>query len=167
MKRVCIAVVILGLFATACASNQSAGVFCTPKLIAQHKPCVSSTVSAPPSAKPPSPTPTKTKSATPVVVKTTTPPVRRGNTWQLAVTGSSPYWSPDSLRVLIGDTIVFTNKDSTNNHTFTGDKNEWSSPEVAPGKTWKWKVNIPLGHYTFHDKVIPYIVGGILDVVNQ
>lgn len=45
---------------------------------------------------------------------------------------------PETLRVHLGDTVVFTNKDVVDHDATALPDSSWSSHALHPGESWKW-----------------------------
>lgn len=58
----------------------------------------------------------------------------------VAIDASS--YSPSSLDVEVGDTVVWTNRDLLV-HTVTGKSGELDSGDIPPGESWRYEVETP------------------------
>ena len=128
--------------------------------------------------KSPTPTPTKTAttkpkpSATPTKASVKpTPQGYQGKTYTLTIKDTSGY-KPDQQSVYQGDYLVIKNADSGDHQWQVYkqdnlDKVIQSSPVLAPGKSWKWKVDIAPGTYLFRDGKVPYIQSGHFSVAPE
>ncbi|HVL33381.1 MAG TPA: hypothetical protein VM600_07355 [Actinomycetota bacterium] len=161
MKRIVIAVLSLGLVLSGCAKTTSVG-----KDLNDFK----GSETLEPSASP-TPSKTTTKSSAKPSAKKSTPAARAGNKWSIVIRNTGEGYNPRERRVVVGDTVTFTNQDSTtpDGHSFTGyDKNNkevWDSGNIKAGKSWTWTVDAPVGTYSLRCNVVPYIVGGPFEVL--
>jgi plastocyanin len=59
-------------------------------------------------------------------------------------------YEPAELRVAVGDTVVFTNRDAFL-HTVTDDDRSWDSAAIGPKRSWRLVVTGPASfHCAFH-----------------
>jgi hypothetical protein len=73
--------------------------------------------------------------------------------FNITSSGYDPYY----IRVFTGGVMTVTNKD-TKPRSVVGDKNEFDSGPIAPGKTWTYEPTKP-GKFNFHDGTRPFVVG--------
>ena len=66
---------------------------------------------------------------------------------------------PKSIQVSAGDTIVWTNRDLVP-HTATADDGGWSSPELAEGQSWEWRVAMD-GLQNYFCEFHPHMTGSL------
>lgn len=66
---------------------------------------------------------------------------------------------PESITVTQGDTVVWTNNDTTD-HTATDDELNWDTDVIEPGETGSLVFNT-VGSFTYSDTVDPTITGTI------
>jgi plastocyanin len=69
-------------------------------------------------------------------------------------------FDPASVTVKVGDTVTWTNEDSAT-HTVDADNGEFSSGDLAQGKTFSFKFD-KAGTYPYHCKVHPNMKGTIV-----
>jgi plastocyanin len=69
-------------------------------------------------------------------------------------------FSPASVTVKVGETVTWTNKDSTT-HTVTADKGEFSSDPLSKGTTFTATFTTA-GTYTYHCSIHPTMTGTVI-----
>jgi plastocyanin len=79
---------------------------------------------------------------------------------QFAVNIASFAFSPATLTIAKGATVMWTNNDSTT-HTVTSDSNVWDSGSVAPGKTFSRTFN-EAGTFPYHCNIHPSMTSKIV-----
>jgi plastocyanin len=72
-------------------------------------------------------------------------------------------FQPNDLVVTTGMTVVWRNN-GTNTHTVTADDKSFSSPDIAPGATFKYKFDQP-GAFTYHCTPHPWMTASVRVVV--
>ena len=120
---------------------------------------------APTKSKSPKPTKTKTQEPTQEPTQVVTPPpgVKAKNR-EVATLNGNVYDTYD-LQARKGDTIIFSNKASDGQHTFTiADTKIDSGPVDGPDGTYKVVVGLANGVYEYKCTLVPYMVGGQLTV---
>jgi len=100
-----------------------------------------------PSSPSPSPSPSPAGAGTPVSVV-------RGAT-NLTTTA----YAPSPIAVTAGDTVTWTNTDTTD-HTATSDDNTWNSGSIAPGASFSRTFTSP-GTFQYHCTIHPGMVGTV------
>lgn len=68
-------------------------------------------------------------------------------------------FSPNPDTIAVGDTVTWTNNDTTT-HTSTSDDGAWSSGNIAPGSTFSRTFSAP-GTFTYHCAIHPGMVGTV------
>jgi plastocyanin len=68
-------------------------------------------------------------------------------------------FSPNPDTIAAGDTVTWTNNDTTT-HTSTSDDGSWSSGNIAPGSTYSRTFSAP-GTFTYHCAIHPGMVGTV------
>ena len=63
-------------------------------------------------------------------------------------------YDPDELNITSGDTVIWTNNDSTT-HTVTADGGEFDSGDITPGDSWNFTFNLEAGDYDYHCEYYP------------
>lgn len=66
---------------------------------------------------------------------------------------------PESISITVGDTVVWTNNDTTD-HTATDDELTWDTDIIAPSDTGS-QVFATAGTYTYSDTIDPTLTGTI------
>ena len=69
-------------------------------------------------------------------------------------------FSPDTLNVAAGTTVMWTNNDAVS-HTTTSNTNAWNSGIVAPGGTYSFTFQTA-GSYQYHCAIHPGMVGTVV-----
>ena len=69
-------------------------------------------------------------------------------------------FSPASITVKVGDSVTWTNNDSTT-HTVTADDNSFSSGDLAPGATFSFTFP-KAGTYAYHCSIHPSMTGTVV-----
>lgn len=67
---------------------------------------------------------------------------------------------PQSITVAPGQTVMWTNKDSTP-HTVTADKGDWDSKSIAVGATFQHKFD-QAGIFMYHCAIHPFMTGSVV-----
>jgi plastocyanin len=164
MKRALMGSLALLLLASACAKTEGIGAG-VDTAHATRSASASTTATA-----------TKRSSSRPPVARTSAPPVVstkstcKSTNYKLDYLDNFNQYHPDQLRVYRGDTVTFTNKDSStpSGHSWTADDGSWNSPILKPGKSWTLNTrNVPLGKHLWHDANISYARGGPLEVLKS
>jgi plastocyanin len=122
------------------------------------------TISPPASSLKPSGHPT-TPSPTPEESPTVEPaPGPESEEHEIAAVNGNVYDTYD-LQARVGDTVLFRNKASDGNHSFTIDGTKVDSGSIeGPDGRYRFKVTLAKGEYTYHCTVVPYMVDGKLIV---
>lgn len=116
-------------------------------------------------------TPPPSTKAPPKKPPTTKPPTvkpdagYKGRTTIIVIKSSADGYDPRERRLVVGDTIIFKNLDPNSEHSFTEDKGNWDSGKLKNGESWTYKVTAPPGIYNVHDEVVPYVLGGPIEVL--
>jgi len=63
-------------------------------------------------------------------------------------------YDPHELNITRGDTVIWTNNDSTT-HTVTADGDEFDSGDIAPDESWNFTFNLEAGSYDYHCEYHP------------
>lgn len=117
----------------------------------------------PKESKSPTVKPTKQETTEPTVKPTkeqTTPGVEAKDRKVAAVQGFQ--YDPLDMQARVGDTIIFENK-ASEDHSFTID-GEIDSGPISPGESYEVVVKLAKGTYDYHCTLVPYMVGGKLNV---
>ena len=69
-------------------------------------------------------------------------------------------FSPASITVKVGDSVTWTNNDSTT-HTVTADDNSFSSGDLAPGATFSFTFS-KAGTFAYHCSIHPSMTGTVV-----
>ncbi len=107
------------------------------------------------------PTSLPTQSPTPTVSPDVTmkPPTPAPASTTHTVTIQSFAFSPSSVTIKKGDTVVWTNNDSVG-HTVTGDNGGSASPTISPNGTYSFKFNT-IGTFNYHCSIHPSMTGTV------
>jgi len=120
----------------------------------------------PKASKSPTVKPTKVQSSEPAVKPTkvqTTPGVKAEVRKVAALDGN--YYDTYDMQAKVGDSIVFENKSSEGPHSYTIAGTDIDSGPVEPGgEPYKVVVKLAEGTYDYKCSVVPYMVGGKLNV---
>jgi len=112
----------------------------------------------PPAPPPPAarPTPPPGLAAQPANIPPQAPSARPA----VPVTIANFQFRPPTLNISVGDTVTWTNNDSTT-HTATADNSAWDSGRLAPGQSYSMIFNNP-GSFTYHCSIHPNMRGSIV-----
>ncbi len=94
---------------------------------------------------------------------TTAPTMGTGNSVAIpsgAYLGTGITFTPQTLTLSAGTTVVWTNSDSVA-HTSVADGGTWASPNINPGATFSVQLNTP-GTYTYHCIIHPFMTGTLI-----
>ena len=69
-------------------------------------------------------------------------------------------FDPASVTIKVGESVTWTNQDSTN-HTVTADKGEFNSSQLANGATFSFKFDTA-GTYAYHCSIHPSMTGTVV-----
>lgn len=69
-------------------------------------------------------------------------------------------FSQPSITIKKGETVVWTNKDSTG-HTITGNNNDLSSPTLSTDQTYSFTFN-NVGTFSYHCSIHPSMTGTVI-----
>ena len=171
MKRIIIILAVLTLALSAC-SKPGTQVGCTAaerkadeKRKPSEKKCFDIGTTVIPTTKPPTtrpPTKPAPRTTAPVATK---PPAAKGTTWVIEIKSSAEGYNPRERRVRVGDTIIFKNLDPNSDHSWTENKGTWDSGILKNGKSWTYIVSAKPGVYHVFDRVVPYVLGGPIEVL--
>jgi plastocyanin len=114
-------------------------------------------VVTPPSVKAPTAKPAPTP--TPVKKPTTINQVAPHRTQVITMTKME--FSPKVLAVAVGDTVVWSNKDTVNHTTVSDNALIWDSGNLKPGASYSRVFNAP-GTYTYHCAAHPSMTGSVI-----
>jgi len=70
-------------------------------------------------------------------------------------------YQPNPIRVHLGQTIVWTNKDPDDPHTVTSTDYLFDSGDIAAGATWSWRP-VRTGTYHYYCTLHPEMKGVII-----
>lgn len=101
----------------------------------------------------PAPAPTPTPAPAPAPIPTPAP-----TTYNVTIQGFA--FSPASLSVKKGDTVIWTNKDSAG-HTVTGNNGGPSSPTIGTNETYSYTFN-SAGTFSYHCAPHPNMTGTVV-----
>lgn len=101
---------------------------------------------------------TQTTASTPTTAGTGTTAAAPGTTAAGAASGAQVTikgfaFDPATITVKVGDSVTWTNQDSTN-HTVTADNGEFKSSDIAQGATFTFKFD-KAGTVTYHCSIHP------------
>ncbi len=104
--------------------------------------------------------------ALPAIAQTTGPAAAQRATAATATAVIQNFaFAPASLTIAVGDTVIWTQKDSIG-HTVTSDNNTWpESPLLKQGETFKYTFT-KAGTYTYHCRPHPNMTGTIIVVAS-
>ncbi len=118
---------------------------------------------AKPAAQAPAPTPVVTaptaKPAPAPIAKKPTNTVSPNRTQSVTMTGME--FSPKVLAIAVGDTVVWTNKDTVNHTSVSDNALIWDSGNLKPGSSYKRVFSAP-GTYTYHCAIHPNMTGTVI-----
>lgn len=175
MKPIVSISLIFALFGAGCASSSPAEpqTPSTPPAVKDVTPAVTSTqptpapISATTSAQAPTPTKIQTAPRTTTTKTPTTqlqpnaPKVTKPGPATLSVSITDSAFSPQTLAVNAGDTVVWVNK-GVQNHTSASDGALiWDSGNIPPGSSYR-RTFPYAGSYAYHDGAHPTIRGTIV-----
>lgn len=152
-----------GCAQTSAVPAQTAPV-AAPAAPSQAAPAPAATAPTNPAVQPstaPAPTPAPAVKAP----SATTRPVPKTNTTTThrtqVVTMTKMEFSPQVLAVAVGDTVVWSNKDTVNHTSVSDNALIWDSGNLKPGASYSRTFNAP-GTYTYHCGVHPSMTGSIV-----
>ena len=133
-------------------------------LFATGTPTNTTTATYTPSSTPTTPnTATATATITSTATSTPTPGTGTPPTGiQIIIQGFA--FTPNSLTIPVGTTVVWINNQQGVNHTTTSDTGLWASPVLATGQYFSYTFTA-LGDYTYHCAIHPMMTG-VIHVVN-
>ncbi len=70
-------------------------------------------------------------------------------------------FSPEPIRVLAGDTVLWTNQDQSQHTSTSDDGTEWDSPRLDRGADYSRAFSSP-GTFKYHCAVHPFIHGTVI-----
>lgn len=145
------AIALVGALA-ACSSGQTIG---TPDGSYSARP----TTPSPSTTKPTKPanSPTKTQAPPP------TKPAPNAKTYKVA-TLDGQVWDTYDIQATAGDKVVYENKASDGDHSFTIASEGIDSGVKSKGEKFTFVVSLAPGSYEYKCTVVPYMVGGKLTV---
>lgn len=155
MKRIVIILAVLAVTVSGCASGGTKIGGGVGKEGSSKIPTTPPPTTAPPTKKPPTKKPPTVKPD----------PGYKGYTIVIEIKSSADGYVPRERRLRVGDTIIFKNSDPTSEHSFSEDKGNWNSGKLKNGQSWTYKVTAPPGIYNVHDEVVPYVLGGPIEVL--
>lgn len=165
MKRIIIILTVLTLALSACKGKEFQ-VGCTEaERKAGKKNCIATGVPTIATTKPPTTRPPTTRPPSRTAVPPPTQAPAKGTTWVIEIKSSADGYNPRERRVRVGDTIIFKNLDPSSEHSWTEDKGTWNSGKLKNGQKWTYIVTAKPGIYNVHDEVVPYVLGGPIEVL--
>ena len=132
-----------------------------PAPVVAPTPTTSPSTTPPPTGQvtPPKPATAPTAKPAPAPVRKPSAAVPANRTQFVTMTGGA--YSPQVLAVAVGDTVVWTNKDTVNHTTVSDNALLWDSGNLKPGASYSHVFKAP-GSYVYHCAIHPSMTGTIV-----